>query len=565
MFRFCFDKLISKKRYLTFAVILFAAAAWLVMSLNIYELPSHNTVLFVVIISFVFFSAVSVLCLKLKSKNYNIMKILCVLSVSIAVTSFGIAYPLLYNNIVHNDLISLNGNNVLVFGAVCSEPKISSSGKNLGFEADTSYIESDGKVLENGGKIMAYVPADLAEVYDIKFGDNIQFTAILNRPPEKLDDFSFRNYLMSRGCTAVCYPKSFELYQTDKTIRERFLFFGHIMREKIVEYAEYVLPAGDEQALLKGILLGMKDDFSEELLDDMSGSGFMHIAAVSGLHIMFLCGFLTFALRRFPFRVRNFLIIPILAVFACIADFTPSVCRAVIMMSIVLLSNVFLKDPDAITSLFFAALVLMLNNPYVLYSTSFILSFSATLSLLIFIRPMELWGGIAAVKITDVTCAVLNRAGFLNKSEKREEFAQTYSGGISKLLGFFLVPCACQIFVYPVGIYLFGKVGLGSILLNIIVIPCTMIVFVCGLIGFVIYLIIPAAAKTAGFVVLRIPLGIICAAAEKASKSFLNVKPAQSPGVLTFILYSIFCIALYYFLTFYGEKFTKSAKLPENT
>ncbi len=48
-----------------------------------------------------------------------------------------------------------------------------------------------------------------------------------------------------------------------------------------------------------------------------------------------------------------------------------------------------MKDPDPVTSLFTAALVLVAVNPYVVFNLSFILSFSATLSLLIFCKTFD--------------------------------------------------------------------------------------------------------------------------------------------------------------------------------
>ena len=563
MFRFCFDRIMNKKRYLAAAVILFAAAVWVTAASNLYELPQRNTVLFLSIISFVVFSLTAFLCFKLRVKYHNFIKLPGIIAVCIAVASCGIAYPLLYNNIFCQDIMSLDGSEALVFGTVCSEPKVSSSGVTVGFAVDTSYISADNVTLDNSGKLMAYIPSDISS--DVSFGSGICFTAKISRPAENINGFGFRNYLMSRGCAAVCYPKVYELYQADMTVKDRFLYFGYTMREKIKDYAEYVIPCGDEQALLKGILLGAKDGFSDDLYNNMSGSGFMHIAAVSGLHVMFLSWFLMFMLKRLPFRLRSLLIIPVLVVFACIAGFTPSVCRAIIMMSVMLLSKVLLRDADTITSLFFAALILVLSNPYVLYSVSFILSFTATLSLLIFIRPMALWGVIAAERLTGRIYAVLIRCGFLKNVEKRVDFSYTCSRYISKLINFFTVPFSSQILMYPVSMYIFGRIGLASVLLNIIVIPCTMIIFVAGLLNFAVYMLVPAAAKLIGFVVLRIPLSIICSITAKTSDSFLSITSDQKPGVLTFVLYSILSIALYYFLTFYGEKFTKPPKSPENT
>ncbi len=551
-----------KKRYLMLTVIIFAMAVWMITAGNIPQSSNSRTVIHTAAIIFVLCFVSASLCLKLKYKNYNIMKVLLSIILGVFIVSSGIIYPIIYNTVSYNDITALYDSEAVVFGTVCSEPKVSKGKRTVSFMVETSYISTDTAIIENRRKIKTSVMNDSETVNDIVYGSGIQFTAKLRRPNKNINEFNYQRYLLSQGCVVVCRPKSFELYQPNKTFKEKFLYFGHFMCDKISSYAEEVIPDADESALLKGILIGKKNDFSDELYENMTNSGFTHIAAVSGLHIMFLCAFMMFVLRRLPLGLRSVIIIPVLITFACIADFTPSVCRAVIMMSVMLLSNVLLRDADSITSLFFAAFVLMLANPYILYSTSFILSFSATLSLLVFIKPMGLWGSIAAVKLTDGIKRVLNKFGFMLNTEKSKRFFDKCTSGIRKFLEFFFVPIACQVFLYPISMYIFGKIGLGSILLNIIVIPCTTIVFVAGLINFAVYLIIPSLAKFVGYAVLHIPLCIIykCAASVKN----FSITSAQIPGGLTFILYAVFCIALYCFLTFYAKKLTKPVSNPEN-
>lgn len=521
-------------------VTLFAAAMWFAASFELYRAPHRRAILCTAIIFFVLLIFAAVLFSKRNFKNYKI-KIAVILIVSYAAAvCFGIIYPIVYCDIRYGNIVSHQGKTAEVYGVVSSEPSVSSSGSSVGLKVRSSRIVSELGESEKPAYIMVYIPAKSEFSKTVKEGDVMRFTAALSRPVEKIDDFNYRNYLMSNGCAVMARTADCEFYEANKAAERKFLHFGKAARAKVKEYTENILSDSDEQALLQGILLGIKDDFSNELMNDMSDSGLMHIAAVSGLHIMFLSAVLAFLLRFFCRKLRNIIIIIILFVFAYIANFTPSVSRAVIMVSVILLGNILMRDSDAVTSLFFAAFILLLCNPYTLYSAGFLLSFFATLSILIYLKPLSMWGRFAADKLTD---KIHN-----DKFKIRCRYVIWY------FLEALILPLSCQILICPVSAYIFGKISLAAIILNIIVIPCTMIIFVAGLFNLVLYLFIPAAAKFVGYFMLHIPLAIIRLCAEKAANMPLKIVPMQNPGIITFVIYAFLCIAFYYTLTFYGEK-----------
>ena len=235
---------------------------------------------------------------------------------------------------------------------------------------------------------------------------------------------------------------------------DKFCGVGIMIRGKVSEYADYILAGSDESGLLKGILIGDKNDFSENLYSDMSKSGFMHIAAVSGLHVSFCALFLGVLLSAFSKKIRIAVTVPVLILFASVAAFTPSVNRAVIMMSIFLFSYLLMKDPDPVTSLFTAALVLVAANPYVVFNLSFILSFSATLSLLIFARPLTAISKAGAEKASEKISELTVFKRFVKNTKVLKN---NIVKSISWLLDAFLVPFACQIGVMPILAYYFER------------------------------------------------------------------------------------------------------------
>lgn len=524
----------SRKRYLVIFGSVFVCAA-LIYSNNfsIFDLPKLLYLLGAVLgVSL----AAALVCLYKFSKKPKVVRTFGFVFLAAAVLCAGILYNAAYDKLFFSSVREFANIEATVYGTVCSEPKLTGSGKYTALEIDASYIESGENSIENKGRIMAFVPCGS----EINFGDGVKFTAKLSLSNKDVDGFKYRNYLLSSGIVLTGFPKTYETYTARPTAVSRFMYFGHIVREKVCEYVEYVIRDSDASALLKGIMLGNKEGFSDFLYDSLSGAGLMHIAAVSGLHIMFLCAILERILGFVKFRLRGIFIIPLLIVFACVAAFTPSVLRAVITVSVVLVARLLLKDADSLTSLFFAALVLIVLNPYVIYSLSFCLSFAATLSLLIFIRPLSMWNRIISIKSAKL---------FRVSNDKKEKFI----GVSEKILGCFSVPIACQILVIPLSMYYFGGVSPGAVIGNIIVIPCTIVAFSAGFINFALYLIFPFAARICAIVVLYIPLKTICAIAAALKGTLINANPDFVPGAVTFTAYILFCIALYYIITTSAE------------
>lgn len=131
----------------------------------------------------------------------------------------------------------------------------------------------------------------------------------------------------------------------------------------------------------------------EELIaDEFKESGVNHVLAVSGLHVTIVTVMFVgiFSLLRMPRRVYAPLVLLALIVFAIITGARPSVLRAVIMNSLLLLSWAYLDQglrSSALLGAPVAAFLILLKNPLVLVDPSFTLSFGAILSLALLTGP----------------------------------------------------------------------------------------------------------------------------------------------------------------------------------
>ncbi|MBE6648028.1 MAG: ComEC/Rec2 family competence protein [Ruminococcaceae bacterium] len=138
-------------------------------------------------------------------------------------------------------------------------------------------------------------------------------------------------------------------------------------------------------AFINAIILGDTAELSDKVYSDYGRLGITHIISVSGLHFTIIVTSLLMLLQflNIKMKVRSFICIPF-AIFYCIlSGSSPSAIRALIMITIFLFGRIILWRMDNLTSIFTAALIISIVNPYSVYSTSFILSFLATFAIIV--------------------------------------------------------------------------------------------------------------------------------------------------------------------------------------
>lgn len=137
----------------------------------------------------------------------------------------------------------------------------------------------------------------------------------------------------------------------------------------------------DVSPFATAILLGEDSSLSYSQNTALKVSGIRHVIAVSGLHVaIIMAGICLLTARR---RWLTLLAgLPVLALFAAVAGFTPSVVRACIMQAVFLFGVTSRREYDPPTSLSFAALLLLAWNPLAVTSVSFQLSIASIAGIL---------------------------------------------------------------------------------------------------------------------------------------------------------------------------------------
>ncbi len=126
---------------------------------------------------------------------------------------------------------------------------------------------------------------------------------------------------------------------------------------------------------------GNREQISSLEREDLKRSGLYHLLALSGIHMTVLVGTLSGVCRGK--RRRALVGIPLCVTFALVTGASPSVVRAAVMESMVLLAPLLGREQDSPTALGAALLLLTAHNPYCLFNWGMQLSFASMVGLML--------------------------------------------------------------------------------------------------------------------------------------------------------------------------------------
>ena len=135
-----------------------------------------------------------------------------------------------------------------------------------------------------------------------------------------------------------------------------------------------------ERTLFAGFVLGDVRSARVELTDDFRASGLSHLVVVSGQNLAFLLAGVQPAIRRIGARWRwSALVLRLLVIvgFAFVARFEPSVLRAAVMATILVVSKAIGRPQQLARVLCLAVCLLLLVDPLLIRSVGFGLSVGA--------------------------------------------------------------------------------------------------------------------------------------------------------------------------------------------
>ena len=136
---------------------------------------------------------------------------------------------------------------------------------------------------------------------------------------------------------------------------------------------------------LKALVLGDKSTLEKETISNINNLGISHLFVVSGLHVSLLIGIITKIISKLfkEKQLGNIITTIILICYSLMTNLMVSVLRVVIAYIIKNINQKYDLHLTTLDILSIVTMILLIINPYYIYTSSFILSFSLTYALII--------------------------------------------------------------------------------------------------------------------------------------------------------------------------------------
>ncbi len=248
-----------------------------------------------------------------------------------------------------------------------------------------------------GGIVLYFAKADFPEPF--AYGDVLLIRGSPQLPDSARNpgEFDYRRYLSLRNIYHQCFVRGEDVHlighAPDNVVR-KFAFEGRRRAEAVLK--QYI-PGDRERGVASALVLGVTDGLDHELLDAYSGTGTMHILAVSGLHISVIYLILLRVLSPLNRSRRGrwivaFASLVLLWLYALVTGLSPSVLRAVMMFSFLAIAKPWSRSTNVYNTLAVSAFFLLLYDPFLVFSVGFQLSYVAVLGIVhIYPRILHAW------------------------------------------------------------------------------------------------------------------------------------------------------------------------------
>ena len=326
-----------------------------------------------------------------------------------------------------------------------------------------------GRMEVSCGKIAVRLPAESNHAPE--YGDSVKIRGRLEIPdtPRNPGSMDYRAFLARQGVYSTMAVRRVNDWQIlpVANLGNPMIRVAYALRDRI-QSTPYRFLTPDLSGTLNGIVLGTHNDLPGQLRDDFQRTGTAHILSASGMNVAFVIvlSLWFFRLLPFTFRYANHLTLALVWLYALMANSQPSIVRAAVMGTIILVGVIIEREPDFANSIALGALILLVPHPQNLFDMGFQLSFAAIISLALFIPSGRQVQKFIEARFPD--------NGFLWKLARKITllFVEGY-----------LAVVAVQLGTLPLIAYYFSSFSLVGLLANGLVVPLVGLIMALGLAG----------------------------------------------------------------------------------
>ena len=212
----------------------------------------------------------------------------------------------------------------------------------------------------------------------LHYGDEILLPSnyMLVDPPFNPAEFNYKQYLANQN-----------IYYQSFLFGHKFILLAHDAGNPVIAYALQLrqqlvakLKANIHDpnafAVASTMLLGYRADLSNDVLQAYSQTGTVYVLTVSGSQVAIIYLLLNYVLsflnrNKYGKLLRAIIIIGVLTYYALLTGFSPAVCRAILVVSMIVIGRTYNRYINTLNILAFSAFVLLLYNPMFITEVGF--------------------------------------------------------------------------------------------------------------------------------------------------------------------------------------------------
>lgn len=334
-----------------------------------------------------------------------------------------------------------------------------------------------------------------ASLDSLRPGDRLAFYAPVRLPshPMVSGEFDYQNYLLTHGISGTAYADSGAWVKLgtvgEMNWRSRMLR----LRDRLTQhYAQHW--SGRQLGVISALTLGDKTLLDSDTRDLFSDTGASHVLALSGLHLSILFGLLqSLLLRRIRHRPAyigaQLVALAALWGFVWLTGAPISLQRAAWMFTLLQVGLVLQRHSSAsLNNLAFAAVCLLIIDPYSLFDVGFQLSFAAVGGIILGHRYV--WPSLPLPAPWEPFSPPWRRIRPPYALPPRHPRLYEWRSAVDRRLYAFLtrdaysfvtVSLSAQLSTLPLILYYFHRPAPYALLANVVAIPCANVLLVGAL------------------------------------------------------------------------------------
>lgn len=399
-------------------------------------------------------------------------------------------------------------------------------------------VESVSYNMSFGSRVIARISSidekeeNMLAAFDFPFDAELCDNDVFSASGRFVAADKYEAYYESDGVYVSFDAESAEYVSTEKAgLFDKIRALNAALSEKL-----FINIGGKEGRLASAIALGDRSGLPATLKLDFRRSGASHVLAVSGMHLSVIILSLRFLLLAIGRKKRGVILIAVSLFYMALTGFSPSVCRAAIMMCVFLIGDILGEKSDGITSLAISMGIILAIWPNAVYSVGFWLSCAATFGILVVVPAFKL--------------------SFLYPKDSDKLPIALLKKAARAVLTLMIASAAAQMFTMPIIFYEFGGVSLMALLSGVVIVPLAEVALIFSLLACV-FAYVPFLSAAFAFIA-KIPLSLTVNTAE----AFSSVEDAYISVRQPFAIYIIIAAAVLTLAIILVKKLDKRLILP---